>query len=82
MISNEVLGFAGAILFVAFVGLCLRTTARWGAETRKREEEYENAASVNVIDEDGSILTIVRTTPQPEPQPQTPKPDGDTTVVT
>ena len=81
MISNEVLGFAGAILFVAFVGLCLRTTARWGAETRKREEEYENAASVNVIDEDGTTLTIVRT-PQVEQQPQTPKSDGDTTVVT
>lgn len=80
MISNEVLGFAGAILFVAFVGLCLRTTARWGAETRKREEEYENAASVNVIEEDGTVLTIVRT-PQPEQQPQPPKPDGDTTVI-
>ncbi len=81
MISNEVLGFAGAILFVAFVGLCLRTTARWGAETRKREEEYENAASVNVIDEDGTTLTIVRT-PQVEQQPQTPKSDGNATVVT
>ena len=80
MTSNEVLGFTGAILFVAFVGLCLRTTAKWGAETRKREEEYENAASVDVVDEDGSTLTIVRTTPQP--QPQLLKPDGDTTVVT
>lgn len=80
MISNEVLGFTGAILFVAFVGLCLRTTARWGAETKKREEEYEKAASVDVVDEDGTTLTIVRT-PQAETQTPIPKSDGNATVV-
>lgn len=80
MTSNEIIGFAGAIAFVAFIGLCLRTTTKWGAETRKREEEFEKASTVDIVDEEGQTLTIIRT-PATEAQPVTPKTDGNTTVA-
>lgn len=77
MTSTEVLGFAGVIAFVAFIGVCLRTTMKWGEETKKREEEYEKAASVDVIDEHGQPLTIVRSRLLDQPDAT---PDGNTTT--
>ena len=60
MTTIEMIGFTGASAFVAFVVTCIYYTSKWGAETRKREEEFEKATSVEVVDERGNTLTVVR----------------------
>ena len=60
MTSNELIGLAWAGVFAAFVGTCIYYTTKWGAETKKREEEFEKAQSVEVMTEEGDTLTILR----------------------
>lgn len=81
MTSTEIVGFAGAFAFVAFVFACLHVTSKWGAATKKREEEYENAASVDVLDEQGQTLTIVRSK-LVDAQSEPTKSDDNTTGTT
>lgn len=65
MTPIEILGFTGAFAFVAFVVMCIHYTSKWGAETRKREEEFEKATSVEVVDERGDTLIVVRPVQSP-----------------
>lgn len=55
-----ILGFVLLALFAAGVYYLICKADHYGKETRKREQEFERASKVEIVDEKGEYLTIYR----------------------
>ena len=66
--NNDLIGIIGALVFVAITFMCLRTSFRWSAETKKREEEEQKLTTIVTPDERGQNIILVRD-PSEEPIP-------------
>lgn len=65
-ITHDTFGLLGSYVFVAVVLYALYKSITWGEESKKREKEFTTAAKVDVLDEQGKTITIVRTNDQSE----------------
>lgn len=66
--NNDLIGIIGALVFVAVTFMCLRTSFRWSAETKKREEEEQKLTTIVTPYERSQNIILVRD-PSEEPIP-------------